>query len=76
MSPERGDDITDHLPSSGAGRSDSAHLESAAQRQIERDRLDDLVSAFEEAHGPAAPEAVAAKRARLTGEGFGTGALP
>ncbi|MFJ6212688.1 hypothetical protein ACIQGZ_05065 [Streptomyces sp. NPDC092296] len=44
----------------------SAYLERAAQRQIERDNLDELISAMEEAHGPADPEAVAAKRARLT----------
>ncbi|MFC5724462.1 hypothetical protein ACFP1Z_30335 [Streptomyces gamaensis] len=44
----------------------SAYLEQAAQRQIERDNLDELIAAFDEAHGPADPEAVAAKRARLT----------
>jgi hypothetical protein len=52
----------------------SAYLERAAQRQIERDQLDELIAAFEEMHGPADPEAVAAKRARLTGEGSGAGA--
>ncbi|MFI1419580.1 hypothetical protein ACH4VX_16570 [Streptomyces sp. NPDC020731] len=52
----------------------SAYLERAAQRQIERDQLDELIAAFEEVHGPADPEAVAAKRARLTGEGSGAGA--
>ncbi|MGY3202363.1 hypothetical protein [Streptomyces sp. TE5632] len=51
----------------------SAYLERAAQRQIERDQLDELISAFEEVHGPADPEAVAAKRARLTGEDSGAG---
>ncbi|MER6109067.1 hypothetical protein [Streptomyces hirsutus] len=51
----------------------SAYLERAAQRQIERDQLDELIAAFEEVHGPADPEAVAAKRARLTGEGSGAG---
>ncbi|GHB23922.1 hypothetical protein GCM10010377_12240 [Streptomyces viridiviolaceus] len=45
----------------------SAYLEKAAQRQIERDNLDELIADFEEVHGPADPEAVAAKRARLTG---------
>lgn len=75
MSPGRGDDIADHLPGSDAGRGVSGCLEPAAQRQVERDRLDDLVSAFEEVHGPAAPEAVATKRARLTGEGPGTESL-
>jgi hypothetical protein len=45
----------------------SAYLETAAQRQIERDLLDELVADLDEANGPADPEAVAAKRARLTG---------
>ncbi|MFI2509426.1 hypothetical protein [Streptomyces sp. NPDC018972] len=52
----------------------SAYLERAAQRQIERDQLDELIAAFEEVHGPADPGAVTAKRARLTGEGSGAGA--
>ncbi|MEU3147550.1 MULTISPECIES: hypothetical protein [unclassified Streptomyces] len=50
----------------------SAYPERAAQRQIERDQLDEPIAAFEEVHGPADPEAVAAKRARLAGEGSGT----
>ena len=45
----------------------SAYLEKAAQRQIERDNLDELIADFDKAHGPADPEAVAAKRAKLTG---------
>ncbi|MFD8431304.1 hypothetical protein ACFV1R_27290 [Streptomyces coelicoflavus] len=45
----------------------SAYLEKAAQRQIERDSLDELIADFERVNGPADPEAVAAKRARLTG---------
>jgi hypothetical protein len=45
----------------------SAYLEKAAQRQIERDNLDELIADFDTVHGPANPEAVAAKRARLTG---------
>lgn len=45
----------------------SAHLEKAAQRQIERGNLDELIADFDEIHGPADPEAVAAKRAKLTG---------
>ncbi|MFM9594249.1 hypothetical protein ACKI1J_20090 [Streptomyces scabiei] len=49
----------------------SAYLEKAAQRQIERDGLDELIAGFEEVHGPADPEAVAAKRARLAGDGSG-----
>jgi hypothetical protein len=45
----------------------SAYLERAAQRQIERDNLDELIADFEKVHGPADQKAVAAKRARLTG---------
>ncbi|NEC66291.1 hypothetical protein [Streptomyces sp. SID9727] len=45
----------------------SAYLERAAQRQIERDNLDELIAEFDMVHGPADPEAVAAKRAKLTG---------
>jgi hypothetical protein len=45
----------------------SAYLEQAAQRQIERDNLDELIADFDKANGPADPEAVAAKRAKLTG---------
>ncbi|MEV6161287.1 hypothetical protein AB0L71_05080 [Streptomyces sp. NPDC052052] len=45
----------------------SAYLEKAAQRQIERDNLDELIADFDKAHGPADPRAVAAKRAKLTG---------
>ncbi|WHM36008.1 hypothetical protein [Streptomyces sp. BPTC-684] len=55
----------------------SAYLEKAAQRQIERDNLDELIADFDKANGPADPEAVAAKRARLTGtapSGAGAGA--
>lgn len=52
----------------------SAYLEKAAQRQIERENLDELIAGFEEVHGPADPEAVAAKRARLTRDAPGAGA--
>ncbi|MFB7048181.1 hypothetical protein ACFCX7_18755 [Streptomyces microflavus] len=45
----------------------SAYVEKAAQRQIERDSLDELIADFESTNGPDDPEAVAAKRARLTG---------
>ncbi|WP_329114913.1 hypothetical protein [Streptomyces sp. NBC_01353] len=45
----------------------SAYLEKAAQRQIERDNLDELIADFDRTNGPADPEAVAAKRAKLTG---------
>ncbi|MFF3766988.1 hypothetical protein ACFYYR_23265 [Streptomyces sp. NPDC001922] len=51
----------------------SAYLEKAAQRQIERDNLDELIADFDKTNGPADPEAVAAKRAKLTG-GTGAGA--
>lgn len=50
----------------------SAYLEQAAQRQIERDKLDELIEAFEETNGPADAEAVAAKRAKLLGPSSGT----
>ncbi|MFJ7237825.1 hypothetical protein ACIQWB_11870 [Streptomyces olivaceus] len=52
----------------------SAYLEKAAQRQIERDNLDELIADFDEVHGPADPEAVAAKRVRLTGGATNAGA--
>ncbi|MCG7208220.1 hypothetical protein [Streptomyces arenae] len=52
----------------------SAYLEKAAQRQIERDNLDELIADFDRMHGPADPEAVAAKRARLTGGASDAGA--
>ncbi|MBW8705570.1 hypothetical protein MBT84_38790 [Streptomyces sp. MBT84] len=52
----------------------SAYLERAAQRQIERDNLDELIADFEKAHGPADAEAVAAKRAKLTGSAPESGA--
>ncbi|RZD89721.1 hypothetical protein [Streptomyces albidoflavus] len=45
----------------------SAYLERAAQRQIERDNLDELIADFDKTNGSAAPEAVAAKRAKLAG---------
>ncbi|MET7546751.1 hypothetical protein ABZS95_21395 [Streptomyces sp. NPDC005479] len=44
----------------------SAYLEMAAQRQIERDNLDELLADFEKVNGPADPGAVADKRAKLT----------
>ncbi|MFD5427569.1 hypothetical protein [Streptomyces sp. NPDC127084] len=45
----------------------SAYLEQAAQRQIERDNLDELIADFDSVNGPADPDAVAAKLAKLTG---------
>lgn len=52
----------------------SAYLEQAAQRQIERDNLEELIAAFDDVHGPADSEAVAAKRAKLMGRTPGAGA--
>jgi hypothetical protein len=46
----------------------SAYLEHAAQRQIERDNLDELIADFDAVHGALDSEAVAAKRAKVTGE--------
>ncbi|MGC5394528.1 hypothetical protein ACPXCP_02120 [Streptomyces sp. DT20] len=45
----------------------SAYLERAAQRQIERDSLDELLADFEKINGPADPRAVSDKRTKLTG---------
>lgn len=44
----------------------STYLEKATQRQIERDYLGELIADFEKTNGPADPEAVAAKRVKLT----------
>lgn len=52
----------------------SAYLEKAAQRKIERDNLDELIADFDKVHGPADPEAVAAKRATLTDSASDAGA--
>ncbi|WP_241564721.1 hypothetical protein [Nonomuraea polychroma] len=52
----------------------SAYLERAAQRQLERDNLYELIANFEKVHGPADPDAVAAKHARLTGDAPAAGA--
>ncbi|MFH9732864.1 hypothetical protein [Streptomyces sp. NPDC017260] len=52
----------------------SAYLEKAAQRQIERDHLDELIADFDKMHGPADPAAVTAKHARLTGGASDAGA--
>ncbi|MFD3506114.1 hypothetical protein [Nocardia sp. NPDC058666] len=43
----------------------SAYLERAAQRQIERDNLDELIADFERVNGPSDPDAVADKQSRL-----------
>ncbi|MFD8261753.1 hypothetical protein ACFV19_23115 [Streptomyces griseoluteus] len=55
-------------------RGASAYLERAAQRQIERDNLAELIADFERARGPADAEAMAAKRAKLTGSAPESGA--
>ncbi|MGW8795604.1 hypothetical protein ACWGN9_00630 [Streptomyces sp. NPDC055775] len=52
----------------------SAYLEMAAQRQIERDNLDELLADFEKVNGPADPGAVADKRTKLTSSPPETGA--
>ncbi|MGC0377438.1 hypothetical protein [Streptomyces sp. SAI-229] len=41
----------------------SARVEALIQRQLERDRLHELIAEAEAAHGPADPAAVEAKRA-------------
>ncbi len=43
----------------------SAYLERAAQRQIERDNLDELIADFERVNGPSDPDAVVDKQTRL-----------
>lgn len=46
----------------------SAYVEALIQRQLERDRLRELIEAAEAEHGPIDPAAVEAKRAILRGE--------
>jgi hypothetical protein len=43
----------------------SAYIEAAVQRQIERDNLDEIITAAEAEHGPVTAEAIAAKRVEL-----------
>ncbi|BDH08771.1 hypothetical protein [Streptomyces seoulensis] len=67
------DDDVDFPPSDGptsgiSVTSTAGTLQGAAQRQIACDSLDELIADFDRVHGPADPEAVAAKRARLTGD--------
>jgi hypothetical protein len=50
----------------------SAYVESLIQRQLERDRLRELIQAAEAEHGPVDPAAVEAKRAILRGDGDGS----
>lgn len=52
----------------------SAYLEKAAQRQIERDNLDELIADFDKTNGPADPGAVATKRGKLAGTPPSSGA--
>ncbi|CAL9542835.1 hypothetical protein SUDANB70_04298 [Streptomyces sp. enrichment culture] len=46
----------------------SAYVEALIQRQLERDRLHELITEAEAEHGPADPAAVEAKRAILRGD--------
>nr|WP_229713061.1 hypothetical protein [Streptomyces fuscichromogenes] len=57
------------IPERVGKRGVSAYLEKAAQRQIERNNLDELIADFDKVHGPAGPEAVAAKRAGASNAG-------
>ncbi|CAM5415435.1 MULTISPECIES: hypothetical protein [Streptomyces] len=50
----------------------SAYVESLIQRQLERDRLRELIEDAEAEHGPVDQSAVAAKRALLRGETAGS----
>ncbi|HJP76733.1 MAG TPA: hypothetical protein VJ914_20860 [Pseudonocardiaceae bacterium] len=43
----------------------SAYIEAAVQRQIERDNLDELITAAEAEHGPITAEEIEAKRQQL-----------
>jgi hypothetical protein len=50
----------------------SAYVEALIQRQLERDRLHELIADAEAEHGPADPAAVEAKRAALRGDTAGS----
>lgn len=50
----------------------SAYVESLIQRQLERDRLRELIEDAEADHGPVDQSAVDAKRAILRGETAGS----
>ncbi|MFF3764993.1 hypothetical protein ACFYYR_13030 [Streptomyces sp. NPDC001922] len=50
----------------------SAYVESLIQRQLERDRLRELIEDAEVEHGPIDPAAVEAKRALLRGDAGGS----
>lgn len=56
--------------SGGHGRNDRHEPyepQAAAQRQRERDALDELLAGLDRVNGPADPDVVAAKTAQLTG---------
>ncbi|MDH6214622.1 hypothetical protein [Streptomyces pseudovenezuelae] len=50
----------------------SAYVEALIQRQLERDRLRELIEDAETQHGPVDQAAVEAKRARLRGDAAGS----
>lgn len=52
----------------------SAYIEALVQRQLERDRLRELIDTAEREHGEVDPAAVEARRALLRGEADPTGA--
>lgn len=59
------------LKSRTGRRGMSAYVEALIQRQLERDRLRELIEAAEAEHGPVDPAAVEAKRAILRGDSAG-----
>ncbi|MER6621835.1 hypothetical protein [Streptomyces sp. NPDC000931] len=50
----------------------SAYVEALIQRQLERDRLHELIAEAEAEHGPVDPSAVETKRAMLRGDAAGS----
>jgi hypothetical protein len=50
----------------------SAYVEALVQRELERERLRELIEDAEAVHGPVDPAAVEAKRAILRGEAAGS----
>jgi hypothetical protein len=50
----------------------SAYVEALVQRQLERDRLRELIEEAEAEHGPVDQASVEAKRALLRGDGAGS----
>jgi len=61
-------DVIEEIRARVGKRGLSAYLDTAARRQLERDKLDELITWGEEVNGPVAPEAVATKAAILRGE--------